>query len=239
MSLIAFLAFSLAVWQLSRAFEKKDLIEKSNARGKQAVKLAIDHSSKAFLNIGDWEQQRVLASGFWIPHSTIYLDNRSFQSRPGVHVISAFKLDDNKSVLWVNRGWAPKLPGKIFDNSEFVNGKLYLPNKSDEISNIEGIAYTDLMKRIELTKDSSILQEGSLWQNLDWSKLHSKLQEDSKIYFEKIWPFILWQTSNSSDDLKRSLPIIKVDVNKHIGYAVQWVLLCLVSSFFAWRIGRN
>ena len=95
------------------------------------------------------------------------------------------------------------------------------------------------MKRIELTDDSSILYNGALWQNLDWDKLNSRLKRDSKIYFEKIWPFILWQTSSSADDLKKSLPITKVDVNKHIGYAIQWILLCLISFFFAWRIGRN
>ena len=60
-----------------------------------------------------------------------------------------------------------------------------------------------------------------------------------KVNFEKIWPFILWQTTNLSDDLKRSLPIVKVDVNKHIGYAIQWILLCIVALFFAWRVGRN
>jgi len=239
MSLIAFLALSLSVWQISRAIEKKDLIEKSKSRSKKALKLNIDNLPKGSINTEYWDQQRILISGYWVPNSTVYLDNRSFQSIPGVHVISAFKLDDNKSVVWINRGWAPKPPGKIFNISEFIEGKLYLPINNDDISNIEGIAYTDLMKRIELTSDSSILQNGALWQNLDWNKLQSKLKEDSELYFEKIWPFILWQTTNLSDDLKRSLPIVKVDVNKHIGYAIQWILLCIVSLFFAWRIGRN
>ena len=239
MLFIALLAFSLAVWQLARAVEKKDLIERAKLRGKEAVQLSIYDSLKTNLSIEDWDQQRVSVSGFWIPQSTIYLDNRSFQSMPGIHVVSAFKLEDNKSIVWINRGWAPKPPGQILDNSEFVNNKLYLPSKSSEIVNLEGIAYINLMKRIELTDDSSILYNGALWQNLDWDKLSSRLKRDSKIFFEKIWPFILWQTSSSADDLKKSLPIIKVDVNKHIGYAIQWILLCLISFFFAWRIGRN
>jgi cytochrome oxidase assembly protein ShyY1 len=114
-----------------------------------------------------------------------------------------------------------------------------LPINKDDITNIEGIAHTDLMKRIELTTNSLILRNGALWQNLNWSALSLKLKKDPGFYFEKTWPFILWQTTNSVDGLKRSLPRIKVDVNKHVGYAVQWILLCLVSLFFAWRIGRN
>jgi surfeit locus 1 family protein len=239
MFLLALLAFSLAVWQTFRALEKRDFIEKSDLRSRQTVKLNMQSLPSNLLTSENWDQRKVIVFGSWIPKTTIYLDNRSLESRPGVHVVTAFKLEDNKSVVWINRGWAPKLPGKTFDNKKFVNGEVYLPTNNDVVTKIEGIAYTNLMKRIELTTNSLILREGSLWQNLDWSALDLKLKKDSSFYYEKIWPFVLWQTTNSLDGLKRSLPTIKINVSKHIGYAVQWMLLCLVALFFAWRIGRK
>lgn len=239
MFLIALTALTLAVWQIFRALEKKDFIDKANSRAKSAIELKIDTVTSENSNAESWDQQKLIVTGSWVPNTTIYLDNRSFETRPGVHIISAFKLNDNKSLVWVNRGWAPKLPGKTSANEEYVNGELFLPINSNNEINIEGIAYTSLMKRIELTTDSSILQEGSLWQNLDWNALHLKLNKNSNVNFERIWPFILWQTTNSMDGLKRSLPKVKGDVSKHVGYAIQWMLLFFLALIFAWRIGRN
>ncbi len=239
MFFLASLAFFLSFWQFSRATEKKEFLEKFDSRTKEAIKLDINTLSKEYLNSEYWDQRKVVASGYWIPNTTIYLDNRSFESQPGVHVVTAFKLGDKKSVVWINRGWAPKLPGKILNNQEFISGKNFLPPDSDILVDLEGIAHTNLMKRIELSSDSLILRNGSLWQNLEWNELHSLLKNSPDLYFDKIWPFILWQTTNSLDGLKRSLPKVKVDVNKHIGYAFQWLLLCFLALFFAWRIGRK
>ncbi len=239
MIFIGVLGILLSFWQLSRASEKKEFLEKSYLRGKEKTTLNTDNVPVNLLNIESWDQRKLVVAGYWLPNSTIYLDNRSFESKPGVHVISAFQLENQESLIWVNRGWAPKLPGKIFSNKEFIEGTSFLPVQSNILTTLEGVAHIDLMKRIELTSDKLILRDGSLWQNLNWNALHLKLSDTSTSSFTKVWPFILWQTSNSEDKLIRSLPKVKVDVNKHLGYAVQWLLLGMVSFFFAIRLGRK
>ena len=237
MVFIGVIAFLLALWQASRALEKKDFLEKSTLRGKDTIRLNSTKLPPELSKIESWNQRKLLISGFWVPGSTIYLDNRSFDSKPGVHVVSAFQLENKESVIWVNRGWAPKLPGEILDNEKFIDGESYLPISNNNLTELEGIAHTDLMKRIELTSDKSILMNGSLWQNLDWNALHIRLAKLPLVPFEKVWPFILWQTSKSLDGLEKSLPKVKVNFDKHIGYSVQWFLLGLVSIFFAFRLG--
>ena len=101
---------------------------------------------------------------------------------------------------------------------------------------IEGFAYTNLMKRIELSNDSSILMNGSLWQNLEWNELINFLEQELNLSFDMILPFIIWQNSNFEKNLVKSLPKTKDTIDKHIGYAIQWFLLFCLSIFFAWKL---
>ena len=189
MIFLAITAISLSFWQISRAVEKKNFIEKKSERGKEILSLNSEFTKINSLDAQNWDQRRIKVLGYWVPNTTIYLDNRSHNATSGVHALSALKLKENDSILWVNRGWGIKPPGFIEKSKKFIDGKKYLPYEIKDIVEIEGIAHIDLMKRIELTSDLSILRNGRLWQNIDWSSLYQLLESQKSLDFDIVWPF--------------------------------------------------
>ncbi|NBW47315.1 MAG: SURF1 family protein [Betaproteobacteria bacterium] len=96
---LAALTASLGFWQLDRA-RQKDAIEASvQSRGQQAPLAAAELTGEA-------EQVHRLAEieGRWLPHSTVFLENRPMAGRAGFIVLTALALPDGRTVL-VQRGW--------------------------------------------------------------------------------------------------------------------------------------
>ena len=162
--------------------------------------------------------------GVWVPKSTIYIDNRTSDGIPGVHVISALNLEGSDYFIWVNRGWARKAPGEILNYDEFVKGNLYLPNIAPT-SLVSGRIETDLMQRLELSSNESLMTNGSLWQNLTWDRLNSFAKEITSLSAKIALPFVLWRNNIPTDSgLKQAEIELNVDEKfKHLGYAVQWL----------------
>ncbi|MFM1859449.1 MAG: hypothetical protein RL133_949, partial [Pseudomonadota bacterium] len=105
---------------------------------------------------------------------------------------------------------------------------------------LEAVAYADLMQRLALGADAD--PTSALWTNLDWKRLddwgrtRSPEIAGARVW---VWPLVFWQTSGSMDGLTRHLPKPPDDaVDKHVGYALQWLLFCGVALFFAWRLSR-
>lgn len=86
----------LAQWQLERAAQKRVILDKWNNQA--PVELAT--VTRPF----DLPQP-VTGVGIWDPDHQILLDNRIRDQRPGVQVLTPFRLPDGRIFL-VNRGWA-------------------------------------------------------------------------------------------------------------------------------------
>lgn len=217
---LACVAIGLGVWQLSRAAEKQTIMDLRVARDKPAA-LGADQRWDASIQPETLDQQRVTLSGQWMPGASVALDNRAWQARPGVHVLTPMMLKDG-SVVWVNRGWMPKLPAAPLEN-------VPQPPAKAEAASIEGVALASVMRRMELSSDPASLRQGNLWQNFDWAAASERVSG-------KVWPVIVWQTSDNGDGLMRAIPELKSDVPKHLGYALQWFLLAVAAAVFAWRL---
>ena len=239
MIIVFLLCISLSLWQVSRAFEKKQLFDTKIERGKNFIKLVPDMMPTTKSEVYNFDQQALTVEGVWVPDATIYIDNRSNEGVPGIHVLSALRLRDSKTVVWVNRGWAPKLPGSLENSNKYNEGILYLPKNDDTYSIYSGIAQTSLMRRIELAKDERLLRDGHLWQNLSWQELFrvccGSAEGNSTIV---MWPFIIWESSENNNGLTKVVPFIRIVMEKHIGYAIQWLLLGTLALFFSWRLSR-
>lgn len=100
--ILALLFLRLGFWQLDRKAEKESLFE----RFRSAPELGIEQALAA-----EEVFARVEAYGRYDPERHLLLDNRIWNGRAGVHVLTPFTLVDGRSLL-VNRGWLPLAPDR-------------------------------------------------------------------------------------------------------------------------------
>lgn len=217
---LAVTAVNLGVWQLGRADEKQQLMDR---RALRTEPLLLGQAPGAGLwssavTADALDQQHVVLRGQWLHDRSVALDNRAWDGRAGVHVLTPLQLGDH-SIVWVNRGWMEKAPG--LQAVAFPSA----PPAAD----LAGVALASVMRRLELTRDETGLRQGAVWQNFDW-------ESAAKRVGGRVWPVIVWQTGDNQDGLLRRLPEVSSDVPKHLGYAAQWFLLATVALFFGWRL---
>ncbi|NBT72894.1 MAG: SURF1 family protein [Betaproteobacteria bacterium] len=241
--LLALLTLSLGFWQWNRSLEKQaifDAIERQAAQRKGSATPSLGASLPWQLGrpAQDLDRKEVVIRGRWLPDSTFYLDNRLLNGKPGVNVLSAVVLPD-QSLVWVNRGWAPKPPG--LDNQRarsLMSGGQHLPEQA--AADIRAVGLASLLQRLELSSDPQSLRQGALWQNVDWAAATQRVAISTGLkttQADRIWPLIFWQTSDSPDGLLRQVPAPPSDaVDKHRGYAFQWWMMSLAALVFAWRL---
>jgi cytochrome oxidase assembly protein ShyY1 len=87
----------LGLWQLERRAEKEALF----ARFAEAPEMSIGQALAE-----EAQFARVVAPGRYDPNRHLLLDNRVWNGRAGVHVLTPFTLADGTTLL-VNRGWLP------------------------------------------------------------------------------------------------------------------------------------
>ena len=216
--LLAALGVGLGVWQLGRAQEKQDLMDRRLDRASLMEPGEVRRWQPNF-TADDLDQQRVRITGRWLHDKTIALDNRARDGQAGVHVLTPVLLTD-LSILWVNRGWLTKPPGVLTLPA--------IPVPNDPVA-LEAVMLGSVMKRMELSSNPEQLRQGRLWQNFDWDAAEAWLPGDA-------WPVIAWQVEDNGDGLARAVPEVRSDVPKHMGYAAQWFLLTALALFFAWRL---
>lgn len=94
---LAAVFLQLGLWQLDRKAEKEVLFERFDSAPSMNLARALD-SNRSFA--------RVTALGHYDAERHILLDNKVWQGRAGVHVLTPFVLQDGRTIL-VNRGWLP------------------------------------------------------------------------------------------------------------------------------------
>mgnify|MGYP000001717141 FL=1 len=94
---LAAVFLQLGLWQLERKAEKEDLFE----RFEQAPSMGLSQALSA-----ERPFTLVTAFGRYDPERHILLDNKIWQGRAGVHVLTPFRLEGGPTLL-VNRGWLP------------------------------------------------------------------------------------------------------------------------------------
>ncbi len=197
----AFCALSLAAgfWQLDRAAQK---IER-----RQSLKAAHSAERIDFNRVEPrgppvaW--QPVRARGEYFPADTIYLDNRVHQGRPGLYVVTPFRILDSRRVVLVNRGWVPLGPVRHEPpNVVSATGTV----------TIEGVLTQPNERPFEL---GAFDPNARIWPNLT-------LERFTKGRGIAIEPYLLLQTNDAEDGLVRSWELPATGAEKSQSYAVQW-----------------
>ena len=210
---------ALAHWQLGRAHEKEGLAARLAAlSGGPALTLAADP-----LRAEDLEWRRLMVRGRFEPRYAVFIDNRVRRGVAGYHVVMPLEIGGagggakgggGRYVL-VNRGW---IAG--------TGDRARLPQVTTpaEAVEITGLAITPSRRFFELSSPAAA-GEGKVWQNLT-------LDRYRQAHAIALQPIVLQQESPLDDGLAREWDPPDFGVDKHYGYAFQWLALALTILVF-------
>jgi surfeit locus 1 family protein len=202
------LTLALANWQLNRAHEKEALAARLEALSKDPPLTLAATEVKA----DDVQWRRVRANGRFQPRYAVFIDNRVSHGVAGYYVVMPLEIGSiggraTRHVL-VNRGWIAGNP----DRSQLP--EVRTPEGAIEIT---GLAVVPSRRFLELS-DRTV--EGKVWQNLTIERY----REAFKIALQ---PVMIQQESPLEDGLAREWDPPNLGVDRHYGYAFQWLALSL------------
>ena len=205
---------SLGRWQLSRADQKEALQASIDSRSAlprlSGVALAALPDPSRELHRG------VVLRGHWLAQHTVFLDNRQMNSKPGLYVLTPFKVADGGALVLVQRGWVAR---NFMDRA-----KLPVIETPTTLVDMEGRIATPPSKLYELGGPES----GIIRQNLDLDQFRAELNLP-------LLAVSVQQTGAASEGLLREWPVIGTGVDKHYGYAFQWFALSgLIALLYVW-----
>ncbi len=211
MAVIA-LTVSLGNWQMRRAAEKAELQARIDA-ALAAAPVRIGHNHLLDVtSIG----HRVTLSGQWLNQHTVFVDNRTWRGRAGFHVLTPIKIQGDRQIALVLRGWVASDPAE--------RTRLpVLPTTDDPVSLMAWVE-ADLAQSLELSRSNTPGPADRIWQNASlegfgrWSGL-------------ELAPVLLRQTDAATGDgLVRDWPVPGAGVDRHHGYAAQWYALAALTA---------
>jgi surfeit locus 1 family protein len=212
--IVSIVTASLGAWQLRRADEKRDLASvRTQAEIGSAIALSGTESDFASLS-----SRKISVRGKFENDKTVFIDNRGYQGKAGVHVVTPFLIEGSNQRIAVLRGWSAR---DLQDRAKLPT----IPALYDTIE-ISGLAQATLGKSFDLAKlgyvDPAQMAVPAATEHL-WQ------QFDPKPYAQwlgtPMLPILLRQFSATNDGLVRDWARPADEVAKHQGYAVQWFAL--------------
>jgi surfeit locus 1 family protein len=205
------LTLSLANWQLNRAHEKEGMAARLAVLAKDPP-LAL---SATEIQARDVEWRRVTVQGRFAPRYGVLIDNRVYHGVAGYYVVMPLEIGTAGSgrFVLVNRGWVPGDPDR---------SKLPDVRTPDAAVEITGLATTPSRRFVELASGTA---EGRVWQNLT-------IERYRKAFPIPIQPVVIEQESTLDDGLVREWDPPNLGVDRHYGYAFQWLALATTILVF-------
>lgn len=213
------LFYYLGTWQLERYQEKKGWIE---------------------------SQSELTLEGQFLSDFTLYIDNKIRNNIPGYEIFQAFQLKNNTApskLVLISRGWVaqPENAQGHYDRSHLP--KITLP----DLPNLNPIVLKATLIKTTQPKYLTTHLETTITPTqttIRASRLDMK--EIEKTLFKHQPPRHLISTyylslPKESVYQLTPLPEIKNWLNpqKHLGYAAQWLLFCLITLFLFLRFGTQ
>ncbi len=213
------LLIKLGMWQISRALEKEDLLEKLQSRQQQTIKKLANLSD-------DRKGYRIDVLGQFDVVNSLLLDNQIYQKRVGYRWIMPFQV--NGQWLLVELGWiaAParrdELPVLPEVNGLYqVKGVLDLPSRRMVLSDeIELVSWPWRVQAVDIDKIAKVT--GKIF--LPWIVRADTVSNDEGEYLGVEWNTVpVWRP-------------VGIPPQKHYAYAMQWFGLTFVVliGFLVW-----
>jgi surfeit locus 1 family protein len=210
------------IWQLNRAEQKIRLGESLASK----LLMPVLDANTADLSLEVAAERRITARGRFLKEEAVWLENRprpipegnSNAAQAGFYLMMPLVLEDQKKVLWINRGWAPR------NNLNRVELPPISTPDADVV--IDGVGFPHPGRVYELGQQAEAVSKPRIEQNFD-------LNKEAKLHQWEQLPFILRETSSSkSDGLVRNWPLPTNGVDRHYAYAFQWFALAATGFLF-------
>ncbi len=202
---------SLGMWQLDRAEQKRQLATDLNER-KQQSPLVLNEYNVDSLKAKDFEHRTLTATGTYLPHKTVFVENRKHRGKTGFYVITPLLVADTGGLLLVNRGWVQ------------ADTRLALPviDTPGNVVMVTGMATVPAEPVLDLRPDQ--LDHNSDIQRWPFFTLE-RFKQWSR---EPAFPWLLLLSADSDSGFVRRWPKPRVDDSMHIGYALQWFAFAII-----------
>lgn len=210
--LLAALGISLGNWQSRRAEFKLELQQQIAERGGEAPLQA----DAVKIGTQPAEFRRMVADGRFISDWPIYLENRPLDGRAGFYLLMPFRLASSNEVVLVMRGWFAR---DAQDRTRIPD----IPVPTGPVR-IEGRVRADAGHVMQLGQAAQPAPR-ALLQNIDPAGFAAASGLP-------VHAFIIEQTSDTADGLRRDWPQPSFGIDTHRGYAFQWYALAAAALLF-------
>jgi surfeit locus 1 family protein len=198
------LALALAWWQLGRAHEKERLAAALQARA-EAPPLVLGPRE---VSAEEARWRRVIARGRFDPRYAVFVDNKVYRGVAGYHVVMPLAIEGGPRHVLVYRGWVAGGPER---------GALPAIETPQGEVEVAGLAFVPSERFLELAAHTA---EGRIWQNLTIERFRQAAPLE-------LQPFALLQQNDIADGLVRDWERPDAGVQRHYGYAFQWLALAV------------
>jgi surfeit locus 1 family protein len=198
----------LSYWQFNRYEYKKSLLAEQHSR--------LLSSPKPFLTVANLADsqlqfQTVKVQGYYLNHLNILMQNEYYHDQLGYEVLTPLKIKGNDKLLLIDRGWV-----KAINN--------LTPPKIANISGQQQIAgYIKTLNENKFTLGKNILNPDVyplVIQKISFAEL-------SQITKQSFYPYILRLNASAPNGFIRDWIISTMSPARHLGYAIQWLLMAL------------
>jgi surfeit locus 1 family protein len=203
----------LGVWQLHRYHYKKILLAEYAARltSSPAQFNAVSHNS----NLEALQFKKIEVTGRYLNDLNILIQNRMYHEQMGYEVLTPLKVQGEKKLLLIDRGW-------VKETNEHQPPVIASINSTQKM-----IGYIKLVNERQFILGQNVLEPNQ--KPLVIQKIN--IEELSKLTNQSFFPFILRVTQtepNSLNSFVRDWEITTVPPERHMGYAIQWFLMAFV-----------
>lgn len=198
-------ALAAAQWQGRRAAEKTLQAQAIKAAA-QAPVLDLESTTAAPLQ----PYRRARVSGRFDTGRAVFLDNRTINGAVGRLVLMPLRTASGKEFL-VDRGWIAQAPGAPLPT-------IVAPAGSDIV---EGVLVPELPAFARFA-DRLPLPLPAIWSNFDWATWRTATRWTGP-------QWILVQTNDSRDGLTRHWEPPAAQIDKHLGYRLQWFAIAALA----------
>lgn len=198
----------LSGWQLYRYYDKQYLIKIYSQRMKELPKpfpfLVDDFHHFQF-------QQVVVEGEYWNSQSML-IQNRMYRGQVGFEVLTPFRVKNSDVWLLVDRGWIKRENIAILSSLGAISGKQQV------------MGYIKLLDEYQFTLGENILHP----KIKPWILQKVDINQLTKMTGQKYYPFLLRLDPGEPYGFIRDWVISAVPSERHLVYAVQWLLLALI-----------
>ena len=198
----------LGFWQLDRAEEKRDLIALFKTQNEHGPLIINDYIKPD----GQLNYRVAQIEGRYKTTRQLFVDNKIYQGKTGVYVVTPFKLKNSEYSILVNRGWVP-----------MGQNRMVLPEikTNSDVLNLAG--------KIKVIEKNRFMLGDKFQSNEGWPALVQwiNIKDIEQKSGLKLLPYMFLLDDKDKTGYIRNWKPVVMQPEKSTSYAVQWFAMAL------------